>query len=704
MDKSIFDRELKFLKGIGERKSMLLSKELDLVTFKDLLYNYPFRYIDKTKVYNIADLYNESGVYTQVKARIESVQLLGVSPRQRLAVRIVDNTGSAEAVWFAGIEWAQKRLEVGREFIFFGKYAIFNNKVSFTHPEVDLPYIEQLNQKPRTYGIYSSTERLNKAGVNTKFISQSIITVWNAVSNEIIETLPAYLVSHFNLMPLKEALYNIHFPQSNEMLARAEFRIKFEELLALQLSILRMRNVRVGKKGGYIFEKVGDIFNNFYNNRMPFPLTGAQKRVIKEIRHDTISGKQMNRLLQGDVGSGKTIVALLAMLLAIDNGFQTCMMAPTEILASQHYESISELLSDSGINVAILTGSTRKKRRREISEALENGEIDILLGTHSLIENTVQFKNLGFAIIDEQHRFGVEQRSRLWTKSLTPPHVLVMSATPIPRTLAMTLYGDLDVSIIDELPPGRKPIHTTHSFDNARMAVFGFIKKEIDLGRQVYMVYPLVKESEKMDYKNVQDGYESIVRAFPPPTYVTTIVHGQMKPADKEYGMQLFKSGKANIMVATSVIEVGVNVPNASVMVIESAERFGLSQLHQLRGRVGRGADQSYCILMSSHKLSVAGRKRLKAMTETTDGFELAELDLKLRGYGDLEGTQQSGDMLNLKLARIGRDTELLEQVRDVSLLILEKDPLLKRDQNKPLLALCSQAKKNQEVSFSQIS
>ncbi|MFI3262451.1 MAG: ATP-dependent DNA helicase RecG [Rikenellaceae bacterium] len=700
----IFNRDIKFLSGVGERRATLMASELGIVTFKDLLYNFPYRYIDKTKIYKIGELYRETGVYTQVKARIESVQVVGGESKNRLVVRVADDTGAAEMLWFAGISWVQQRLTIGREMVFFGKYTVFNNRVSFVHPEMDIPLVEEFNKKPLTYGIYSFTEKSSKAGVNTKFISSSVATLWGIVANYIEETLPQYIIKQFNLMPLKQALYNLHFPQSNELLAQAEYRIKFEELLALQLSILRMRSIRIGKKGGYIFEKVGDIFNEFYSSKLPFPLTGAQKRVVKEIRKDTVSGKQMNRLLQGDVGSGKTIVALLAMLLAVDNGFQACMMAPTEILANQHLVSLLEITEGLGIKIELLTGSTRKKKRRLIDEQLMSGEINILIGTHALIEDNVRFNNLGFVIIDEQHRFGVEQRSRLWSKSLTPPHILVMSATPIPRTLAMTIYGDLDVSIIDELPPGRKPIQTSHYFDNSRMAVFGFMRREIEKGRQVYVVYPLIKESEKMDYKNIEDGYESIVRAFPHPEFVTTIVHGKMKAEDKEYGMQMFKNGQAHIMVATSVIEVGVNVPNASVMVIESAERFGLSQLHQLRGRVGRGAEQSHCILMSSHKLSAVGKKRLKAMTETTDGFELAELDLKIRGYGDLEGTKQSGDVLDLKLARISKDTELLSLVREVALVILDKDPLLTAADNALLLKLCSTAKPDKDIDFSLIS
>lgn len=513
------------------------------------------------------------------------------------------------------------------------------------------------------------------------------------------------IIERFGLLGRRESLVNIHFPQSAELLSKAQYRLKFEELLILQLSILRQRNVRVVRGSGLVFASVGEKFNRYYNECLEFDLTGAQKRVIREVRADTRSGRQMNRLLQGDVGSGKTVVGLMCMLLAVDNGYQAAMMAPTEILASQHYASVAPQCEKIGVKVALLTGSTKRGERREIDEGLRSGEIDILIGTHALIEDSVKFANLGFVIIDEQHRFGVIQRSKLWTKNEIEPHVLVMTATPIPRTLAMTVYGDLDVSVIDELPPGRKPVKTLHFFDNRRLQVFGFMRDQIDKGRQVYVVYPLVKESEKMDYKNVEDGYESIVRAFPPPKYATVIVHGQMKPQDKDYGMNVFKRGHAHIMVATSVIEVGVNVPNATVMVIESAERFGLSQLHQLRGRVGRGAEQSYCILMTGNKLSADGRKRMEAMVRTTDGFELSELDLKLRGYGDLEGTQQSGNMLDLKIASLGRDSELLQMVRGVAEAILEEDELLASDKNSRLLeAVRASDNKDKTIDFSRIS
>lgn len=701
---NVFDSDIKFLAGIGERRAYLLNKELGIYTYKDLLYHFPYRYIDRTKVYAIREIDDSGLAYVQIKARVERVQLIGQGAKRRFVAQVADATGRAELVWFQGIEWIRKKVEEGREYIIFGKPAFYNGVLSIVHPEIDIPMAESALRKLCMYGIYSSTEKLNKANAGTKTMTTAIRNLWEIVAPYVTETLPDYILGRYNLIPLKEALYNIHFPQSNDLLAKAQYRLKFEELLALQLSLLRQKNIRINKNKGFLFTKVGDYFNRFYEECLPFPLTEAQKRVIREVRADTVSGQQMNRLLQGDVGSGKTIVGLMCMLIAVDNGYQACMMAPTEILATQHYESVKELAEKIGIRVELLTGSTKKKERERIDEGLVSGTIHILIGTHALLEDKVMFSNLGFVIIDEQHRFGVEQRSRLWTKSDNPPHVLVMSATPIPRTLAMTLYGDLDISVIDELPPGRKPIKTLHFYDNRREQVFGFMRDQIARGRQIYVVYPLIKESEKMDYKNVEDGYESIVRAFPPPQYVTVIVHGKMKPADKDYGMQLFKNGQAHIMVATSVIEVGVNVPNASVMVVESAERFGLSQLHQLRGRVGRGAEQSYCILMSGAKLSSVGRKRLAAMVATNDGFELAEMDLKLRGYGDLEGTQQSGNMFDLKIASIGKDNDILQLVRAVAEEILENDRFLEKPENVLLLQLLKMTKVQKTVDFSQIS
>lgn len=702
---TLLDNDIKFLPGIGEVRANLLKKELGLVSYGDMLQYFPFRYVDRTKIYSIREAHTEESlVYIQIKARVERVQLLGEGSKRRFVASVIDSTGIAELVWFQGIKWISDKIEEGREYIIFGRPSFFNGKLTIAHPELELPMAEQATRALTMYGIYASTELLNRANAGSRTISTAMRSLWEQAQRSIEETLPSYLIDQYKLISRKEALYNIHFPQSKELLAAAEYRLKFEELLALQLSILRQKNIRISRNKGFVFKDVGQKFNLFYKEGLPFDLTEAQKRVIREVRSDTVSGKQMNRLLQGDVGSGKTIVGFMCMLLAIDNGFQACMMAPTEILSTQHYQSLQELSSKIGVRVALLTGSTKKRERAKISEGLLDGSIDILIGTHALIEDSVQFNNMGFCIIDEQHRFGVEQRSRLWQKNNTTPHVLVMSATPIPRTLAMTLYGDLDVSIIDELPPGRKPIRTHHYFDNRRQQLFGFMREQIKLGRQVYVVYPLIKESEKMDYKNIEDGYESITRAFPREQYNTVIVHGKMKAADKEFEMSRFKNGEAHIMVATSVIEVGVNVPNASVMVIESAERFGLSQLHQLRGRVGRGADQSFCILMSSEKLSTAGRKRMAAMVETTDGFELAELDLKLRGYGDLEGTQQSGNMLDLKIASIAKDNDLLHVMRTIAERILDEDHLLSLERNALLLKLVNSTKSVKGVDFSQIS
>ena len=575
--------------------------------------------------------------------------------------------------------------------------------LSLVHPEVE----SVLDQKNRFHssvqGVYSTTEKLSNAQLGTKAIHSLMCNLWPQVDGRLRETLPDEVIREYGLVPLRDALYNIHFPTSQQALRDAELRLKFDELLGIQLNILLQRHARTSREDGFLFPTVGRLFNTFYNERLPFPLTGAQKRVIREIRQDTVTGHQMNRLLQGDVGSGKTLVALMSMLLACDNGFQACLMAPTEILASQHYASIVRMTEGIGLRVGLLTGSTKKKERAELSEGLLSGEIDILIGTHALIENGVRFRNLGFVVIDEQHRFGVEQRARLWSKNLqAAPHVLVMTATPIPRTLAMTLYGDLDVSVIDELPPGRKPVKTVHYRDSHRLRVFGFIRDEIKRGRQVYVVYPLIKESEKMDYKDLEDGYAGIVQAFPPPEYVTVVVHGKMKAADKEYGMDLFKRGVAHIMVATSVIEVGVDVPNASIIVIESAERFGLSQLHQLRGRVGRGAEQSYCILMSGDKLSAESRKRLGAMVQTTDGFRLAEMDLQLRGPGDLSGTLQSGLAFDLKIASLGRDGQILSLARSAAERILEQDPHLER--NTMLKELSDKYNSAENADFSMIS
>ena len=699
----ILDNDIQFLSGVGERRARLLRSELGIRTLGDLLYHFPFRYIDRSRIWRIGELRDDSLTYVQLQVRITGFRHVGAGATKRFVASVADATGTAELVWFKGIGWIEKRLEQGREYVVFGRPAFFGGVLSLVHPEVE----SVLDQKNRFHssvqGVYSTTEKLSNAQLGTKAIHALMCNLWPQVDGRLRETLPDEVIREYGLVPLRDALYNIHFPTSQQALRDAELRLKFDELLGIQLNILQQRHARTSREDGFLFPTVGRLFNTFYNERLPFPLTGAQKRVIREIRQDTVTGHQMNRLLQGDVGSGKTLVALMSMLLACDNGFQACLMAPTEILASQHYASIVRMTEGIGLRVGLLTGSTKKKERAELSEGLLSGEIDILIGTHALIENGVRFRNLGFVVIDEQHRFGVEQRARLWSKNLqAAPHVLVMTATPIPRTLAMTLYGDLDVSVIDELPPGRKPVKTVHYRDSHRLRVFGFIRDEIKRGRQVYVVYPLIKESEKMDYKDLEDGYAGIVQAFPPPEYVTVVVHGKMKAADKEYGMDLFKRGVAHIMVATSVIEVGVDVPNASIIVIESAERFGLSQLHQLRGRVGRGAEQSYCILMSGDKLSAESRKRLGAMVQTTDGFRLAEMDLQLRGPGDLSGTLQSGLAFDLKIASLGRDGQILSLARSAAERILEQDPHLER--NTMLKELSDKYNSAENADFSMIS
>jgi len=699
----ILDNDIQFLSGVGERRARLLRSELGIRTLGDLLYHFPFRYIDRSRIWRIGELRDDSLTYVQLQVRITGFRHVGAGAKKRFVATVADATGTAELVWFKGIGWIEKRLEQGREYIVFGRPAFFGGVLSLVHPEVESVFDQKNRFHSSVQGVYSTTEKLSNAQLGTKAIHSLMCNLWPQVDGRLRETLPDKVIREYGLVPLRDALYNIHFPTSQQALRDAELRLKFDELLGIQLNILLQRHARTSREDGFLFPTVGRLFNTFYNERLPFPLTGAQKRVIREIRQDTVTGHQMNRLLQGDVGSGKTLVALMSMLLACDNGFQACLMAPTEILASQHYASIVRMTEGIGLRVGLLTGSTKKKERAELSEGLLSGEIDILIGTHALIENGVRFRNLGFVVIDEQHRFGVEQRARLWSKNLqAAPHVLVMTATPIPRTLAMTLYGDLDVSVIDELPPGRKPVKTVHYRDSHRLRVFGFIRDEIKRGRQVYVVYPLIKESEKMDYKDLEDGYAGIVQAFPPPEYVTVVVHGKMKAADKEYGMDLFKRGVAHIMVATSVIEVGVDVPNASIIVIESAERFGLSQLHQLRGRVGRGAEQSYCILMSGDKLSAESRKRLGAMVQTTDGFRLAEMDLQLRGPGDLSGTLQSGLAFDLKIASLGRDGQILSLARSAAERILEQDPHLER--NTMLKELSDKYNSAENADFSMIS
>ena len=699
----ILDNDIQFLSGVGERRARLLRSELGIRTLGDLLYHFPFRYIDRSRIWRIGELRDDSLTYVQLQVRITGFRHVGAGAKKRFVATVADATGTAELVWFKGIGWIEKRLEQGREYVVFGRPAFFGGVLSLVHPEVESVLDQKNRFRSSVQGVYSTTEKLSNAQLGTKAIHSLMCNLWPQVDGRLRETLPDEVIREYGLVPLRDALYNIHFPTSQQALRDAELRLKFDELLGIQLNILQQRHARTSREDGFLFPTVGRLFNTFYNERLPFPLTGAQKRVIREIRQDTVTGHQMNRLLQGDVGSGKTLVALMSMLLACDNGFQACLMAPTEILASQHYASIVRMTEGIGLRVGLLTGSTKKKERAELSEGLLSGEIDILIGTHALIENGVRFRNLGFVVIDEQHRFGVEQRARLWSKNpQAAPHVLVMTATPIPRTLAMTLYGDLDVSVIDELPPGRKPVKTVHYRDSHRLRVFGFIRDEIKRGRQVYVVYPLIKESEKMDYKDLEDGYAGIVQAFPPPEYVTVVVHGKMKAADKEYGMDLFKRGVAHIMVATSVIEVGVDVPNASIIVIESAERFGLSQLHQLRGRVGRGAEQSYCILMSGDKLSAESRKRLGAMVQTTDGFRLAEMDLQLRGPGDLSGTLQSGLAFDLKIASLGRDGQILSLARSAAERILEQDPHLER--NTMLKELADKYNSAENADFSMIS
>jgi ATP-dependent DNA helicase RecG len=676
------EQDIKFIKGVGPSKAEVLSSEASIDTVKDLLEYYPYRYIDRTEFQSVASVNQNTG-YVQLKGRFTSLQTIGDKFRQRLVGRFSDGTGSIEMVWFASIKAIKELISAENIYVAYGKLTEFGGKINLVHPDFEKLEDFENEAAGRFYPLYPTTEKMKKAGINSKAISRIIKnTLVNFKQQEIPETLSAGIISACKLIGRKESISKIHYPESTDDQHNAELRIKFEELFYIQLNMLKRKQNSKVLSRGFVFHCVGDSFLDFYKNKLPFELTQAQKRVVKEVRQDTLTGKHMNRLVQGDVGSGKTLVALLSMLLAIDNGYQACFMAPTEILAQQHFESLSSLLGKSEISLALLTGSTKKKDRVAILAGLEAGSLHIVVGTHAVLEDSVVFSNLGIAVIDEQHRFGVAQRAKLWAKNTVPPHILVMTATPIPRTLAMTLYGDLDISVIDELPPGRKPIKTLHYFDNKRLVLFGFIKEQIKLGRQVYIVYPLINESEKLDLKDLQDGYESISRAFPPPEYQVAVVHGKMKAADKEISMKQFVEGKAQIMVATTVIEVGVNVPNASVMVIENAERFGLSQLHQLRGRVGRGADQSYCILMSSYKLGEDGKKRMQTMVESNDGFVIAEADLKLRGPGDIEGTQQSGQGVNLKMANLAKDGQVLQLARNIAESVLETDPNLEQPGN----------------------
>jgi ATP-dependent DNA helicase RecG len=676
---------IEYLKSVGPAKAELLKKELHIFKYADLLSYYPFRYVDRTKFYKIKEITSDLA-YVQLRGKIVHTETVGVKRSQRFVAILSDGTGRLELVWFQGAKWIAEKLKphLTNEYVVFGKPSSFNGKINIAHAEIELVSEENTTLASAMQSVYNSTDKLKTRGLDTKGIARMQRNLIQLIKNNIPETLSTSICKKYNLLSREEALKEIHFPSSPLQLQKAEFRLKFEELFFIQLKLLKQKVLRQHSYQGFIFSKVGTYFNTFYNNYLPFELTGAQKRVIKEIRLDMGSGKQMNRLLQGDVGSGKTLVALMNMLISLDNGFQACLMAPTEILANQHYETISELLKPLNITVGLLTGSKKTKARTILHQQLQNGEMHILIGTHALFEDTVQFKNLGLVVIDEQHRFGVAQRAKMWSKNTQPPHVLIMSATPIPRTLAMTLYGDLDVSVIDELPPGRKPIQTVHRFDNHRDRVFGFMREQITLGRQIYVVYPLIKESEKMDYKDLMDGYESIVRAFPLPQYNVSIVHGQMKAEAKDYEMQRFINGQTQIMVATTVIEVGVNVPNASVMVIESSERFGLSQLHQLRGRVGRGADQSYCILMTSYKLSADGKLRMETMCRTNDGFEIADVDLRLRGPGDMSGTVQSG-VLDLKIADLAKDAQVLQLSRNMATELIAEDPNFENPENAPI-------------------
>ncbi|MDO9187568.1 MAG: ATP-dependent DNA helicase RecG [Bacteroidia bacterium] len=682
MSSTFLNTPIEYLKSVGPQKAEILKKELRIFKYADLLAFYPFRYVDRTKFYKVKEI-NADLPFVQLRGKITNTKMVGVKRAQRFVATFTDETGSLELVWFQGAKWIAEKIKphVTNEYIVFGRPSVFNGIFNISHPEIDPVSAENTTFASTLQAVYNSTEKLKSRSLDSKGIARLQKSLVLLIKNNIPETLSNAIIERFQMLSREEAVKQIHFPQNPEMLKKAEFRLKFEELFFIQLKLLKQKGLREKTFRGFVFSKVGDYFNNFYNNYLPFQLTNAQKRVIKEIRLDMGSGKQMNRLLQGDVGSGKTLVALMNILICMDNGFQACLMAPTEILANQHFETISKLLKPLNINVGLLTGSKKVKERRVIHEQLQNGEMQILIGTHALLEDVVQFKNIGLVVIDEQHRFGVAQRAKMWNKNTQSPHMLIMSATPIPRTLAMTLYGDLDVSVIDELPPGRKPIQTVHRFDTHRDRVFGFMKDQIAIGRQIYVVYPLIKESEKMDYKDLMDGFESISRAFPLPKYNVSVVHGQMKADAKDFEMQRFVRGETNIMVATTVIEVGVDVPNASAMVIESAERFGLSQLHQLRGRVGRGAEQSYCILMTSFKLSHDGKLRMDTMVRTNDGFEIADVDLKLRGPGDMSGTIQSG-VLDLNIADLAKDAQILHAARNMAIELLSEDPNLENPEN----------------------
>ncbi|WP_106794737.1 ATP-dependent DNA helicase RecG [Aquimarina sp. Aq78] len=696
MNPNILQTPIDYLKGVGPSRATLLRSELGIHTYQDLVNLFPNRYLDKTQYYKINQLQRNSAE-VQIIGKIVNIKTVEQKRGKRLVAKFVDDTGSSiELVWFRGHKWIRENLKINTPYVIFGKTKYYNG-FSMPHPDMELLTEHQQNLRTVMQPIYPSTEKLSNKGITNRVMSKMMQQLFVETKIRFYDTLSQEILEELKLISKSEAVFNIHFPKSQELLAKAQYRLKFEELFYIQLQLITKKLIRKQKIKGFPFTEVGEHFNNFYKNHLPFDLTNAQKRVIKEIRNDIGSSAQMNRLLQGDVGSGKTIVGLMTMLLAIDNGFQACLMAPTAILANQHYQGITALTKELDVNVKLLMGSSKVKERREIHQELEDGSLHILIGTHAVLEDKVQFKNLGLAIIDEQHRFGVAQRAKLWHKNTYPPHILVMTATPIPRTLAMSLYGDLDISVIDELPPGRKSIKTVHRYDSNRLKVFKFISEEIQKGRQIYIVYPLIQESEAMDYKDLMDGYESIARSFPAPEYQISIVHGKMKPADKDYEMERFVKGETQIMVATTVIEVGVNVPNASVMIIESAERFGLSQLHQLRGRVGRGAEQSFCILMTSFKLSADSKTRLETMVRTNDGFDIAEVDLKLRGPGDIMGTQQSG-VLNLKIADIVRDNDILKTARHYAMKILNEDPSLSLEKNKVLLYTYQQLAKHKNI------
>ncbi len=678
---SILQNDIQYVPGVGPKRADILGKEIAVFTVGDLLRWYPYRYIDRSRVYYIHEI-DQSVAYIQLKGRITSFETFGEGRRRRLVAHFTDGTGFVDLVWFQGIRYIEGKYKVNQEYIVFGKPTLFNNRWNIAHPEID-PFINEEDAPTGLMAMYNTTEKMKNHYLNSKAMQKIIENAFGLIKSPLPETLSPDVIRSAKLMPFHDAIENIHFPKTAALLRRAEFRLKFEELFYIQLNIARYTAERTEKLKGFLFPRVGDCLHTFYKQQLPFPLTRAQKRVIKEIRRDTASGKQMNRLLQGDVGSGKTVVAIMCMLIALDNGFQACLMAPTEILAYQHFETFRQMLKGMNVRVELLTGSTRKKEREPIHEGLQSGDVNILIGTHALIEDEVQFHNLGFVVIDEQHRFGVAQRAKLWTKNKQPPHVLVMTATPIPRTLAMTVYGDLDVSVIDELPPGRKPVETLHRYDQKRGALYQFVRGQLQAGRQAYIVYPLIEESEKLDLKNLEEGYEHVKAAFP--EFSVSKMHGRMKPAEKEEVMRQFVANEAQIMVSTTVIEVGVNVPNASVMVIESAQRFGLSQLHQLRGRVGRGADQSYCVLITPYEMSSDTRERMKIMTESNDGFVIAEADLKLRGPGDLEGTQQSGIPFDLRIADIVRDSAILYRAREIAEEVIAADPRLEQRQHRVL-------------------